>query len=62
MRQESLIIDEAGLSNDNPFRAIVEWDPALPGNFMVFPLGGTAERDDQIRATLEAAFSKTPKR
>ena len=54
----SLYPDKADLSNDNPLRAIVEWDPALPGNLMVSPVGGTAERDDQIRTILKEAFTK----
>jgi len=58
MRREPLIIEEADLSNGNPLRAIVQWDPALPSKFIVFPLGGTDERDDEIRATLEVTFSK----
>lgn len=57
MRQKCLIIEEAGLSSDNPFRAIVQWDSALPSKFIVFPLGGTAERDDQIRTILERALT-----
>lgn len=35
-----------------PPRVIVEWPQGLSGAPVIFPLGGTAERDDKIRTIL----------
>ena len=40
-----------------PFRAIIEWDPNLPAGIVIYPLGGSDERDDKIRTILEQALT-----
>ncbi len=57
MKQELSITDDGCLSRSGPLRAIVEWDPGRPDSPIVYPLGGTAERDEHIRATLQQAFT-----
>ena len=57
LNASSIYPDKAGLSNPRLFRAIVEWDPNLPADLVIYPLGNTAERDEQIRATLQQAFT-----
>ncbi len=58
MEQELSITDDGCLSTSGPLRAILAWDADRPDSLVVYPLGGTAERDEQIRATLQQAFTK----
>lgn len=37
-----------GLSTGGRFRAIVEWDPELPADLVIYPLGDTAEESERI--------------
>lgn len=46
------------LSNSERISAIVEWPEGLSGTLVIYPFGGSAERDEQIRRILKQTFTK----
>lgn len=58
MEQELSTTDDGCLSTSGPLPAIIEWDAGRPDSLVVYPIGGSAEGDDQIRRILKQAFTK----